>query len=240
MTDATTTVADTTTATTAPATGVAAALGDATTTTATTTTAIEAPKSVTIPGKDAKPEDWTKYFDDIGAPKTADAYELPVPEGQDGAFAKQAAGWMAEARLTPDQAKLLAGKWNESVAGLTATQKAAAEKAATDAATAKDAAVKRDEAALANEWGADAEKNKGIASRAYKEFFAPMAGDKLPQLVTAIEDTIGFAATMKMMQAIGAKIGEAEPRGLGSQSGGVQNNSEEARAARMYPSTAPK
>lgn len=170
---------------------------------------------VNVPGKDAKPEDWAKFYDAVGAPKTADGYELPVPEGQDGAFAKTAAGWMADARLTPDQAKSLATKWNEHVAGMTTAQAAKAQETATAAQVAKDAAVKRDEAALANEWGTEAEKNKGVAARAYKEFFTPFAGEKLPEMVTAIENSIGFAATMKLMHAIGSKLGEAAPRGLG-------------------------
>lgn len=174
------------------------------------------PVQVTIPGKDAKPEDWSKYFDDIGAPKTADAYELPVPDGQDGAFAKTAAEWMAQARLTPQQAKDLAGKWNEHVGNLTKAQTEAKAKTEADAATAREAAVKRDETALSNEWGAEKDKNMEHAKRAAREFVRPYAGEKTADIITAIEDKIGYAATMKFMHAIGSKIGEANPRGLGA------------------------
>lgn len=170
-----------------------------------------APVAKPMPGKDAPAAEWTKY------------YELPVPEGMDGKFAEKASSWMAKAGATPEMARSIASEWNAHVAELT---KAATDKTATDAAAAqvvKDAALKKDETALATEWGADAEKNKGIASRAYKEFLNPHAGEKSGEVVSAIENTIGFAATMKLMHAIGAKLGEAQPRGHG-QDNSTQRN----------------
>lgn len=179
-----------------------------------------APKTLSLPGKDAKPEDWAKFYDEVGAPKDASGYQLPVPEGDKGEFAKVAAGWMAEARLTPDQAKALAGKWNAHVAGMTTAQTEATKNAAEAAAKAKDYAARQDEAKLNSEWGKDAEKNKGYAARVAREFFKPIAGEKTADILTAIEDAIGYGATMKLMHSIGSKLGEADPRGLGEGQGG--------------------
>lgn len=177
--------------------------------------AAAAPVTLTLPGKDAKPEDWAAFYDSVGAPKTGDAYQLDVPEGGSKEFATAAAGWMAKARLTPDQAKALSAEWNAYTGNMTATQAAAAQQAETDKATARDAAAKRDEATLSNEWGATKDANMEHAKRAAREFVQPFAGEKTPQIIDAIESAIGYAATMKLMHAIGSKIGEAQPRGLG-------------------------
>lgn len=42
-------------------------------------------RSVGIPGKDAKPEDWTRVYDRLGRPKTAEEYDIPSPVGTEGA-----------------------------------------------------------------------------------------------------------------------------------------------------------
>ena len=91
------------------------------------------PGPLVMPGKDATPEQWGEFYKQVGRPDAPEGYELPVPEGDDGAFAKQASGWMHEAGLSKDQAAKLAVKWNE----LAATQQAAQTKAEADAAQAQ-------------------------------------------------------------------------------------------------------
>jgi len=56
-------------------------------TTTTEPAADEAP-AVKLPGKDATPEQWSEFYKQIGAPDKAEAYELPLPEGDSGEFAK--------------------------------------------------------------------------------------------------------------------------------------------------------
>ncbi len=38
-------------------------------------------KSVQLPGDDAKPEDWSKFYGRVGRPEKADSYEFALPEG---------------------------------------------------------------------------------------------------------------------------------------------------------------
>ena len=195
---------------------------------------------VTLPGKDATPADWSKYYADIGAPKDATGYELPVPEGVDGAFAKEAATAMAKVGLLPNQASALAAWWNERVSSTTEAGKAAATAAETARVTAADAAAKRDDAALRNEWGTAADQNMEHAKRAAREFVTPFAGDKTADIITAIENSIGYAATMKLMHAIGSKIGEAQPRGLGTSPAPKANGMYEQLQESIRASLGPK
>ena len=213
-----------TAATTPPADGAATALPAATTTTATTT-----PAPITLPGPDAKPDDWKAFYKAIGAPEKGDGYKLPVPEGDTGEFAKTAAGWMAEAGLLPHQAQALAEKWNEHVAGMTEAQKTAAAKAITDSNTAKDATAKTDDAALKNEWQSNYDARIEEGKRAVRQFFPE---GKAADIVTAIEDKIGYGATMRMMQKIGAGLAEGGARGLGDGQGASAPKSLEDR---LYP-----
>ena len=108
-----------------------------------TPTAVATPAvQVTLPGKDATPADWSKYYADIGAPKDASGYEIPVPEGHNGEFAKEAATAMAKVGLLPNQAKQLATWWNERVGNQIETNKTSAAAAEVARAAAVDAASK--------------------------------------------------------------------------------------------------
>ena len=99
-------------------------------------------------------------------PATADAYEIPVPEGESPDFAKAVAPLFHKAGLSATQAKALAEGWNEMQSG----QKAAAAQAEADAATAAEAAAKREDATLQAEWGKDYTANKEHARRAAMQF----------------------------------------------------------------------
>ena len=188
-----------------------------------------APAPITLPGPDAKPDDWKAFYKAIGAPEKGDGYKLPVPDGDTGEFAKTAAGWMAEAGLLPHQAQALAEKWNEHVAGMTEAQKTAAAKAITDSNTAKDATAKTDDAALKNEWQSNYDARIEEGKRAIRQFFPE---GKAADILTAIEDKIGYGATMRMMQKIGAGLAEGSARGLGDGQGA---NAPKSIEDRLYP-----
>ena len=51
----------------------------------------EAAPALAMPGKDATPEEWAAFYGQLGRPETPEGSELPLPEGDDGAFAKQMA-----------------------------------------------------------------------------------------------------------------------------------------------------
>lgn len=176
-------------------------------TTAPATTAPETP-ALTLPGKDATPEQWAEFYKQIGAPDKPEAYELPVPEGDSGEFAKTAATWFKEAGLLPQQAQALAAKWNE----FSAAQAQAAEAAEQQRIAQMDAQNKQQEAALKAEWGQQHEANMELARRAVRQF---IPGDKAADVISALEDKLGYAETIKLMHSIGRGLAEHDAPGLG-------------------------
>lgn len=159
-----------------------------------------------LPGADAKPEDWQAFYRQIGAPEKAEDYGIKAPEGQDDAFAKEAAGEFAKFGLRKDQASGITAWWNAKVEALA---KADAEaKAAND----KAMQVKNDgeQAALKSEWGQSYDTNVAMAKRAVTQYF----GDKAEPILQAIESQIGFGATYRVMHTIGKGLGEGTARGL--------------------------
>jgi hypothetical protein len=164
--------------------------------------------ALTLPGKDASPEQWAEFYKQIGAPDTPEAYELPVPDGEDGAFAKTAASWFKDAGLLPQQAQALASKWNEFA---TAQSQAQAE-AETQRIAQLDQKNKTEEATLKNEWGQNHEANMELARRAVRQF---IPSEKAGDVISALEDRLGYAETIKLMHSIGRGLGEHDAPGLG-------------------------
>ena len=144
-------------------------------------------------------------------PATADAYEIPVPEGESPEFAKAVAPLFHKAGLSAAQAKALAEGWNE----MQASQRGAATQAEADAATAADAAAKREDTALQSEWGKDYAANKEHARRAAMQFL-PGDEDSKTAFVAELEKKFGYTATMKMWAAIGQGLAEHTAKGLGA------------------------
>lgn len=164
--------------------------------------------ALTLPAKDAPPEAWAEFYKAIGAPDKAEAYELPVPEGDTGEFAKTAATWFKDAGLLPQQAQALAAKWNEFSTAQAQAQ-AAAEQARIAALDTKN---KAEESALKTEWGQQHEANMELARRAVRQF---VPSEKAPDVIAALEDRLGYAETIKLMHAIGRGLGEHDAPGLG-------------------------
>lgn len=187
---------------------------------------------VKMPGKDATPEQWAEFYKAIGAPESADAYQLPVPEGDTGEFAKTAAEWFKEAGILPKQAEALATKWNEYQAQFMAEQTKAVEAAETARLQALDTKNKAEAEALKTEWGQAHEANAELAKRAVRQF---LPQDQAADILTALEDKIGYAGVMKFMHSLGKRLGEDNVAGLGEpQQGQGRDMSFEGIAARMY------
>lgn len=164
--------------------------------------------ALSLPGKDATPEQWSEFYKQIGAPDTPEAYQLPVPDGQDGEFAKTAATWFKEAGLLPQQATALAAKWNE----FSAAQQAAADAAEQQRVAQLDQRNMAEEASLKNEWGQQHEANMELARRAVRQFIPT---DKAGDVIGALEDSLGYASTIKLLHSIGRGLGEHDAPGLG-------------------------
>lgn len=180
--------------------------------------------AVQMPGKDATPEQWAEFYAKLGRPETPDAYELPLPDGDDGTFAKQVAPMLHKAGITGEQAKSLAADWN----ALVSEQAAAATQAENERITALDTKNRAEAETLKTEWGQAHDANLHQAKLAVAQFLPKeQAGD----IIAAIESRVGYKATIQMLHAIGKGLAEHDAAGLGEKTGGESKS----LAARLYP-----
>jgi hypothetical protein len=180
-----------------------------------------------LPGKDATPEQWAEFYKAIGAPEKAEDYKLPVPEGDDGAFARTASEWFKDAGILPQQAEKLAGAWNEFVA----SQQQAADEAKADRVAALHAKNTAEQADLRNEWGQQHAANMEFARRAATQFFPK---EQAGAVIEAMEGVLGYKATIQALHRIGQGLGEHDATaGLGG--AGNAGEGEKSLAQRMYP-----
>jgi hypothetical protein len=142
-------------------------------------------------GADDK-EGWARVYDALGRPKTADDYKLQVPEGDDGAFAKVAAGKFHELGLTAEQAAGLNAWWNETQQGRMQeyTQQTAAKS-------------QEDLNNLKTEWGGAYDENLEYGRRAAREYGLDQG--KLEKL----EAALGTGEMVKLLAQIGRAQGES-------------------------------
>jgi len=167
------------------------------------------PPALKMPGKDASPEEWAAFYNQIGRPETPDAYELPVPEGDDGTFAKQMAPLLHKHGLSAEQAKGLATDWNAFVA----SQQQAAAAAETQRLQAAHAQNTAEAEALRNEWGQQHDANMHFAKQAVKQF---VPGEKAGDVIAAIEGVLGYKGTIQFLHSVGKGLGEGDAVGLGA------------------------
>jgi hypothetical protein len=114
-----------------------------------------------LPAADDK-EGWAAVYAKMGRPESADGYELPVPEGDTGEFAKTTSQWMHEAGLSKQQAQALATHWNTHQAAQLEAQQAALTQQ-----------VEKDMTAMKQTWGADFDANSAIVRTAVNTFAPP-------------------------------------------------------------------
>lgn len=114
-----------------------------------------------LPAADDK-EGWAAVYAKMGRPESAEGYELPVPEGDAGEFAKTTSQWMHEAGLNKQQAQALANHWNAHQAAQAEAQKAAIAQQ-----------VEKDMTAMKQSWGADFDANSAIVRSAVSTFAPP-------------------------------------------------------------------
>lgn len=187
-----------------------------------------APAPLVMPGKDATPEQWSEFYAALGRPETPEAYELPLPEGDTGEFAKEMAPILHKNGITAEQAKGLAADWNAMVAKQSEAM-AAAEAAQVQAMNAKNTAEAQ---ALQNEWGQAHTENMEMARRAIRQF---IPGDKAAPTIAAIEGVLGYKGAIQFLHGIGKGLGEGDAAGLGSNNGGT---AVKPLAERLWPSSA--
>lgn len=174
----------------------------------------EAPESVPLPGKDATPEQWAEFYGKIGRPETPEAYEMTIPEGDDGTFAKAVAPLLHKVGITGPQAKELSEGWNQMKIDAEA-QMASIEKAQI---AALDAQNRAEAVALKNEWGQQHDANIHFAKLGIQQF---VPKEQAAGVISAIESVLGYKGTIQMMHAIGKGLGEHDAAGLGTVGTGV-------------------
>ncbi len=153
-------------------------------------------------------------------PDDVAAYKLPVPEGDDGKFASQAAQWMKEAGIPVGAGQKLAQQWN----AFQAEQAKAAQ-------VAQQQAGERAIADLRGEWGQQYDQNVELGRKAMRTFGVPA------EVVEKMAGAMGDAQTIRVFQAIGKSMSEStlNPGGEGG-STSPAGDEYAARAARMFPS----
>lgn len=174
--------------------------------------------ALTMPGKDATPEQWAEFYAKIGRPETPEAYELPLPEGDDGAFAKEMAPILHKHGITADQAKGLANDWNVMVSAQQ-QQAQAAEAAAAQAAHIQNTA---EAAELKTAWGQQFDANMHHAKQAVQQF---LPKDKAAEMISALESKLGYKATIEFLHNIGKGLGEHDAAGMGANNAGTSGKS---------------
>lgn len=156
----------------------------------------KAGRTILAPKGDDDADGWNAVYNRLGRPESADKYELPVPEGDDGSFAQAAAPVLHELGLTTKQARGLAEWWNKA---------SSARIEAADESFSKQSEAEY--AALRGEWGAAATQNEELAKRAVLKFSKEAGIDEAA--FDAMERAIGTAKVMKLFHAIGAQFSES-------------------------------
>jgi hypothetical protein len=169
----------------------------------------EAPKAdgLALPGKDATPEQWGQFWDAVGRPAKAEDYGLTVREGEDPEFVTEVAATMRELGLTKEQGFNLQQK-------LEAKALERFEKQETARIAALDAKNTAEQQELKAELGDKFDGNMELAKRAVRQFGG---AEQAADIITAIEDKLGYKATMKFFMDIGKGLGEHDAGGQGGQ-----------------------
>lgn len=168
-----------------------------------------AAKGVIPPGEKATDEERAAFYDQLGRPKDAAAYEFALPDGRDPteiekAFHEALRPALHKAGLTQAQLAIVNEGWNAFQVDQANAAKAGAEQAMTE---------------LRREWGGDAEAKFAQAQDAWKTF-GP--GDEVLDQLDAIA---GAANVLRFLQKVGAAMDEA-----GAMPGGGGNPNDPLRS----------
>lgn len=116
---------------------------------------------VELPGDDAKPEDWAKFFNKVGRPETADKYDLKPVDGVtinkdfDGKFRQ----WAYDLGLSAKQAAALYKNYNEYAKGFGSDRTAKMQNLSNEG-----------KLSLAKDWGTEYGNKMEAVKRALQEF----------------------------------------------------------------------
>lgn len=169
----------------------------------------KAGRTLVLPKDDKDVDGIKSYRSKIGVPEKPEDYQLPVKEGDNGAFAKAASTWLHAAGIPKAAGQALAQHWEKYHA-----------EALANAQTELKAQSDKQLDGLRAEWGGDFDKNSEQARR-----FMKSAGFS-DEEVGLYEETFGTANMLKRWASIGAKLGE---HGFGGGDGGGNPGAAKAR-----------
>jgi hypothetical protein len=152
---------------------------------------VPAEQLLKLPKDETDKAAWDKIHERLGRPAKPEEYELALPNGDNGEYAKFISTAMHELGLTKKQAQALALKQNEFI---TAQESKDAE--------AYQATIKTQDAGLRATWGQAYDKNMQIAKGAFAELGVTT------EVVDAMEEKMGYSKVMETFHRVGLKIGE--------------------------------
>ena len=142
---------------------------------------------------------WSAFNKAIGVPEKPEDYALPVPEGDDGAFAKTAAQWMHKAGVPKGAASVVAEQWNAFIGEQVKAGKEAEQVRAVEETN-----------KLREEWGASYDANVELSQRGLRAV-AKLAGLDTGENgdLERLQQVLGPQKLMKMFAAIGNTVKES-------------------------------
>lgn len=184
-------------------------------------------KGLVVPKEGDPPAVHAAYRQALGIPEKPDGYEIKVEGAPEAVWnaetGKVLASWAHELGLTPAQAQGLAERYAKMGGDGVGAQEAE-----------RARRIEEGAAALRSEWGAAFDAKRDYAMRAVREF----GGDALLAELQAL-GAVSSPAIVKAFAAIGERMGEDRPAGMGTGRSGVMTPAEaKAEQARlMAPGT---
>lgn len=135
---------------------------------------------------------WDAVWGRLGRPAKAEDYKLPIPQGEDGAFAKETAQWFFDAGVPAPMAQAVTEKFNAYMNGLQAKE-----------LETYNAKIEAESAELKKEWAGDLyAKNLALAKQ------AAVSLGVTNEMFATLEKTVGYTPVLKMFQKLGAMFGD--------------------------------
>jgi hypothetical protein len=180
-------------------------------------------RTMVLPKDDQDTETLGKIYDRLGRPAAPEDYKLPVPEGDQGEFAKIAASKFHELGLSSKQGQALAEWFNGHGTQLQQQQEAQFER-------------QRDEdfAKLEQEWGNEFATRSELARRSMRE-----AG-LTPEDGAILERALGIHKAAKAFEFFGKHFAEHGGKGFDNSGGGRFSQTPEEAKARINSLTQDK
>lgn len=157
----------------------------------------KAGRTVVIPGDDATPEQRAAYNSRIGVPENAEGYKLPVPEGMDDAFSKQAANWFHKHGIPAKAGEGIVSEYNSYVAAQQAQQEQA-----------RTVQSEQDLDQMRGEWGQAFNERIEISRRGLTEFLPAGTPEERTEMMDKLESAMGTKNFLKFAHSLGAGLGE--------------------------------